>query len=107
MSTSNDDMLALSCSHDKNDCVSSSLCVANNVKETQLSMEQYVDLSGASSNDSSSSTTFCLMAKDSKVSTLNLNISHDDNSDDDGDKEVDYESKKLGLWSASLEGETK
>ena len=48
------------------------------------------------------------MAKDSKVtSTLNPNISHDDSSDDDIDKEDDYESKKLGLWLASLLGETK
>ena len=44
------------------------------------------------------------MAKDLKVySTLNPNISHDDSSDDD----VDDESKKLGLWLASLDGETK
>ena len=50
------------------------------------------------------SSTFCLMAKDSKVSSiLNPNISHDDSSDDD----VDDESKKLVLWLASLEGETK
>ena len=56
----------------ENDCGSSSICVSNNVKETQFSMEQDVDLSGASSIDASSSTTFCLMAKDSKVSsTLN------------------------------------
>ena len=48
------------------------------------------------------------MAKDSKVSsTLNPYISHDDSSDDDVDKEDDYESKKLVLWLASLEGETK
>ena len=60
------------------------------------------------SNDSSSSTTFCLIAKDSKVSsTLNPNISYDDSSDDDVDKEDDDESNKLGLWIASLEGETK
>ena len=57
-----------------------------------------MDLSGASSNDSSSSTTFCLMAKNAKVSTsLNPNISYDDSSDDDVDKEEDDESKKLGL----------
>ena len=67
-----------------------------------------VYLSGASSNDSSSCTTFFLMAKDSKVSsTLNPNISYDKSSDDDVDKEVDDESKKLVLWLEILEGETK
>ena len=47
LSKSYDYMLALSCSHDKNACVFSIPCVANNVEKTQLSMEQDVDLSGA------------------------------------------------------------
>ena len=74
-------MLSTYCFHNENTCISSSICVANNVEEIQDSMEQDVDVSGASSNISSSSTTshFCLMAKASKViPTLNPNVSNDD-----------------------------
>ena len=78
-------MLSMSCFLDKNASISSSICLTNNVEETEHSMEQDMDLNGASSNSSSSSsiTHFCLMAKASEVSpTLDPNISHDDSDDD-------------------------
>ena len=53
-------------------------------------MEQDVVLNGASRDPTSSSSTFCLMAKASKVSpTLNPNMSRDDNvnANDDGDND--------------------
>ena len=46
---SHDDMLALSCCHDKNSCVPSNPCIINNVEETQLFMEQDVNLSSDTS----------------------------------------------------------
>ncbi len=88
LTKSHDDMLAISCCHDKNACISSSCC-ANNVEETQHSMEQDVVLNGASRDPTSSSIAFCLMAKASKVSpTLNPNMSLDDD-DNDNDEEND------------------
>ena len=56
-------MLALPCCHDKNACVPSNSCMNNNVEETQLAMQQDVNLSSSKINGSSSSTTHCLMAK--------------------------------------------
>jgi len=98
LTKSHDDMLVLSCCHDKNACASSSPCVTNNVEETQLSMEQDVNLSGASSNVSSSSTIFCLMAKDSKVSpTLNPIESNDDNDNDEEDDNVSSIKRRVKL----------
>ena len=44
-----DDMLSMSCSLDKNTSISSSICLANNVEETEHSLEQDIDLYGASS----------------------------------------------------------
>ena len=88
LTKSYDDMLDTSSCHNKNGCISSSPCVTNHVEETQNSMEQDVDLVGASSNISSSSTIahFCLMAKGSKVTpTLNTNVSSDDDNDDEDD----------------------
>jgi hypothetical protein len=80
-------MLALSCGHDKNASISSSLCVANNVEETRDSMGQDQVLIEDSSNSSSSSSlgpNICLMARDSKVTpTLEPNISCDDEEEDD------------------------
>ena len=67
---SDDDMLAISCCHDKNACVSSSPCVTNNVDETQPLMKQDMNLSDASTNGSSSSTIFCLMAKSDRKSVV-------------------------------------
>ena len=87
---SRDDMLSMSCFLDKNASISSSICLTNNVEETEHSMEQDMDLNGALSNSSSSSsiTHFCLMAKASEVfPTLDPNISHDD-CDDDFDDSV-------------------
>jgi hypothetical protein len=45
-------MLDLSCGHDKNDSISSSYCVSNNVEETKDSISQDKILNGASSNSS-------------------------------------------------------
>ena len=42
-----DDMHALPCCHDKNDCVPSNSCINNNVEEIQLAMEQDVNLSSS------------------------------------------------------------
>ena len=56
LTKSYDDMLDTSCCQNNNGCISSSPCVSNHVEETQNSMEQDVDLVGASSNISSSST---------------------------------------------------
>ena len=81
LTKSHDDMLAMSCCHDKNASFSSSCC-ANNVEETQHSMDQDVVLNGASRDPTSSSIAFCLMAKASKVSpTLYPNMSLDDDVD--------------------------
>ena len=60
---SNDDMLALSCSNDKNACVPSNSCMNINVEETQLIVEQDLNLSSSKINYPSSSTYHCLMAK--------------------------------------------
>jgi hypothetical protein len=61
--------------------------VANNVEESQLLLEQDMDLNGASSNSSSSSSLgshICLMARDSKVTpSLEPNISSDNEEEDD------------------------
>lgn len=84
-----DDMLAMSCCHDKNVYISSSCC-ANNVKETQHYMEQYVVLNGASRDPTSSSIALRLMARASKVSpTLKPNMSPNDDDDEDNDEEND------------------
>ena len=93
LTKSHDDMLAMSCCHDKNASISSNCC-ANNVEETQHSMEQDVVFNGASRDPTPSSIAFCLMAKASKVSpTLNPNMSLDDdvnaNDDEDNDEEND------------------
>ena len=100
-----DDMLPISCCHDKNVYISSSCC-ANNVEEIHHSMEQDVALNDASRDPTSSSivTHFCLMAKASKVSpTLNPNISHDDDVDDNGDENNDEESDNIA--SLKIKGE--
>jgi hypothetical protein len=87
-------MLAISCCPDKNASISSNCC-ANNVEETQHSMEQDLVLNGALRGPTSSSiVSLSLMAKASKVSpTLNPNMSlHDDvdaNDDEDNDEEND------------------
>jgi len=73
----------MSCFHENNASISSIACVANNVEDSQHLLEQDMEINGASCNDSSS-TIFCLMAMDSKVSpTLNQNVSHDDSDDDE------------------------
>ena len=61
----------------KNACVPSNPCIINNVEETQLSMEQDVNLSSSLINCSTSSTIFCLMAKSSSSDD------HDHNNDDE------------------------
>ena len=105
LTKSHDDMLAISCCHDKNACISSSCC-ANNVEETQHSMEQDVVLNGASRDPTSSSIAFCLMAKASKVSpTLNPNISCDDIDDGKSDDDVDYDEENDDVASLKIKGE--
>ena len=79
---SNDDMLALSCSNNKNACVPSNSCMDINVEETQLIVEQDLNLSSSKINYSSS-ITHCLMAKSSS--------SDDNNNNDNIDEEVDVE----------------
>jgi hypothetical protein len=75
LNKSHDDMLALSCGREKNASISSSLCVANNIEETRDSMGQDKVLIEASSNLSSSSSlgpNICLIARDSKVTYLQM-----------------------------------
>ena len=59
-------------------CVLSNSCMNNNVEETQLAMQQDVNLSSLTNHCSSSSTTHCLMANSS---------SSDDNDNDNNDEE--------------------
>ena len=97
-------MLAISCCHDKNACISSSCC-ANNVEETQHSMEQDVVFNGATRDPTLSSIAFCLMAKASKVSpTLNPNISCDDIDDGKSDDDVDYDEDNDNVASLKTKG---
>ena len=104
LTKSHDDMLAMSCCHDKNASISSSCC-ANNVEETQHSMEQDVVLNGASRDPTSSSVAFCLMAKASKVSpTLKPNISCDNIDDGKNDDDVDYDEENDNVASLKLRG---
>jgi len=97
-------MLAISCCHDKNASISSNCC-ANNVEETQHSMEQDVVLNGASRDPSSSSiVALCLMAKGLKVSpTSNPNMSLDDDVDDDEHEDNDEENDNVA--SLKIKGE--
>ena len=81
---SNDDMLALSCSNNKNACVPSNSCMDINVEETQLIVEQDLNLSSSKINYSSS-ITHCLMAKSSSSDDNN------NNNNDNIDEEVDVE----------------
>ena len=104
LTKSHDDMLSMSCWHDKNACISSSCC-ANNVEETQHSMEQDVVLNGASRDPTSSSVAFCLMAKASKVSPpLNPNISCDNIDDGKSDDDVDYDEENDDVASLKVKG---
>ena len=93
MTKYHDDMLAMFCCHDKNASISLNCC-ANNVEETQHSMEQDLIFNGALRDPTLSSIVFCLMAKASKVSpTLNPNMSLDDdvdaNDNEDNDEDND------------------
>jgi hypothetical protein len=90
LNKSNDDMLALSCGHDKNASISSSCCVSNNVEETKDSIGQDKILKGASSNSSSLShgPHICLMAKGSTVPpTMEPNMSRGDKDEDEYEEE--------------------
>jgi hypothetical protein len=86
ISTSHDDMLALSCCHNKTGLFFSSICVTNNVEETKDSMGQDKILDGASTTSSSSSSHgsyTSLMARASKVSpSFEPYLSSDDEDDD-------------------------
>jgi len=90
LNKSNDDMLALSCGHDKNASISSSCCVSNNVEETKDSIGQDKILKGTSSNSSSLShgPHICLMAKGSTVPpTMEPNMSRGDKDEDEYEEE--------------------
>src|SRR5215216_4783404 len=81
LNKSHDDMLMLSCCHDKNASISSSACVANHVEENEDSIGQDKVLNRATSaisSSPSSSSHICLMAKGTKVTSLDPIISHDD-----------------------------
>src|SRR4051812_12965207 len=96
LNKSHDDMLAISCCHDKNASISSSYCT-NNVEGNQRSMEQDVVLSGASSDPTSSSRVshFCLMAKELKVSPTLTPISSDGDDVDNVEEHVNIASLKI------------
>src|SRR4051812_1207245 len=99
-----DDMLMLSCCHVKNASISSSSCVANHVEENEDSMGQDKVLkrdTSAISSSPSSGSHMCLMAKGTKVTSLNPIVSHDDdeveNDNDDYRGKYDITSiKKMG-----------
>src|SRR5664279_2265113 len=101
LTKSHDDMLALSCCHDKNACVPSNPCIINNVEETKLSMEQDVNLSSSLINCSSSSTFLCLMAK-------STNNDDDDNNNDneENDNDAYFHEKGLMVLNALSNNET-
>ena len=86
-------MLALSCCHDKKTCVPSNSCMNNNVEETQIAMQQDVNLSSSKIIFSSSSTYHCLMAKFS---------SSNDNNNDNNDEEDDEENNDALLHDLPL-----
>src|SRR4051812_3957962 len=93
---SHDDMLMLSCFHDKNASISSSVCVANHVEENEDSMGQGKVLkrtSSAISSSPSSGSHVCLMAKGTKVTSLDPIISHDDDDDEVENDNDDYRGK--------------
>jgi hypothetical protein len=93
-----DDMLPMSCCHDKNTSFSSSMCVANNVEETKDSSGQDKISNGASSSSSSSSPNvshFCLMARGSKISPpLKSSTSCNDEDEDIYEEKKHIESLK-------------
>ena len=95
LNKSHDDMLVLSCCHDKNASISSSACVANHVEENEDSMGQDKVLKRATSAISSSPSSgshICLMAKGTKVTSLNPIVSHDDDDEVENDND-DYRGK--------------
>ena len=95
LTKSHDDVRSMSCCHENNASISSSTCVTNNVEEIQHLLEQDMDLNGASSNSSPSLSTthFCLMAMDSKVSPpLEPSTSCDDVDGDSHGALMDVES---------------
>ena len=95
LNKSHDDMLVLSCCHDKNASISSSTCVANHVEETEDSMGQDMVLNEATntiSSSPSSGTHLCLMARDSKVTpTLEPITSCDEEDVDNVEEEIDID----------------
>ena len=93
LNKSHDDMLALSCCHDTNASISSSICDANHIEETEESLGQDKVLNGASSISSSSSSHgshICLMARSSNHNDV------EDNSEDEENEEdyIEYLNKK-------------
>src|SRR3954462_9873233 len=95
LNKSHDDMLMLSCCHDKNASISSSACVANHIEENEDSMGQVKVLkrdTSAISSSPSYGSHMCLMAKGTKVTSLDPIISHDDDDEVENDND-DYRSK--------------
>jgi hypothetical protein len=79
-------MIIVSCFHDTNSSISSSICYANRIEKTEDSLGQDKVLNGASNNTSSSSSHgshICLMARSS-------NHSDDEDNGEDEDNEEDY-----------------
>ena len=91
-------MLALPCSHVKYACVPSKSCMNNNVEETQLIVEQDLNLSSSKINYSSSSTYHCLMAKSS--SSNDNNNDNNDEEDDEGNNDALLHDKGLMILKA-------
>ena len=109
-STSTDDMLDMSCCHEQNASISSCCLLANNVEETEHSMEQDKIMNEDSriSSSSFSGAHMCLMEKGSKVTpTLIPNASSNDESDDDDDLEEYALIAKLHKVRISLRGESR
>jgi hypothetical protein len=78
-------MLIASCCHDTNASISSKLCDANHIDETDDSLGQDKVLNGASINSSSSSSHgshICLIARSSNRSDVEDNGKDEDNEED-------------------------
>jgi hypothetical protein len=89
----NDDMLIVSCCHHTNASISSSICDANHIEETEESLGQDKVLNGASSISSSSSSHgshICLMARSSNHNDVEKNGEDEENKED----YIEYLNKK-------------
>ena len=87
LSKSHVDILDIPCGHNTNASISSSCCVSNNIEETEYLVGLDKVLNGSSNINSSSSlgSHFCLMARESKVTSLTSIHDEDDIDDIDED----------------------